>query len=162
MSASSYACCDGSRRRRVDRYLGVMRSPPVDEQEGKAASGVSGLDDIISGGFTRGSLFLIEGSPGTGKTTLALRFLIEGARAGETGLYITLSETKVELLRGAASHGWAIGPPIDVFELQPPDSVLDPKQVQSLLYSADLELGETVKMVFAAVERAAPKRIVID
>ena len=131
-------------------------------QVGQAASGIPGLDDILSGGFARGSLFLIEGNPGTGKTTLALRYLMEGARAGESGLYITLSETKVELLRGAASHGWTVAAPIEIFELQPPESVLDPKQAQSLLYSSDLELGETVKMVFAAVERAQPLRIVID
>ena len=68
----------------------------------KSASGVPGLDDILSGGFAKGSLFLIEGSPGTGKTTLSLRFLLEGAEAGERNLYVTLSETKDELLRGAA------------------------------------------------------------
>jgi circadian clock protein KaiC len=134
----------------------------VGEIVDRAASGIPGLDDILSGGFARGSLFLIEGNPGTGKTTLGLRYLLEGARQGESGLYITLSETKIELLRGAASHGWAVEPPTEVFELRPPDSVLDPKQAQSLLYSSDLELGETVKMIFAAVERAEPKRIVID
>src|SRR5512138_3729319 len=79
-------------------------------------SGVPGLDDILAGGFAKGSLFLIEGSPGTGKTTLALRFLLEGAEAGERNLYITLSETKDELLKGAASHGWTIAPNIEVFE----------------------------------------------
>src|SRR5262245_50164964 len=131
-------------------------------QVGQAASGIPGLDNILSGGFARGSLFLIEGSPGTGKTTLGLRYLIEGARQGERGLYIALSETKDELLRGAASHGWTIEPPIEVFELQPPEGILDPKQAQSLLYSSDLELGETIKMLFAAAERAKPMRIVID
>ena len=75
----------------------------MDEPVGRAASGIPGLDDILSGGFARGSLFLIEGNPGTGKTTLGLRYLLEGARQGESGLYITLSETKIELLRGAAS-----------------------------------------------------------
>ena len=134
----------------------------LEMQRGLAASGAPGLDDILCGGFARGSLFLIEGSPGTGKTTLALSYLMDGARLGETGLYITLSETKAELLRGAASHGWTIAPPIEVFELQPPDSVLDPKQAQSLLYSSDLELGETVKMVFAAIDDAKPTRIVLD
>lgn len=133
-----------------------------DGQTAKAASGIEGLDDILSGGFSRGSLFLVEGSPGTGKTTLALNYLLEGARAGESCLYITLSETKAELLAGAASHGWTVDPSIDVFELQPPDSVLDPKQAQSLLYSSDLELGETVKMVFSANDRAKPSRVVID
>jgi circadian clock protein KaiC len=128
----------------------------------KSASGIPGLDDILSGGFTKGSLFLIEGNPGTGKTTLALRFLLEGAEAGESNLYITLSETKDELLRGAASHGWSLGPNIDVFELQPAESLLNEDQQQSLLYSSDLELGETVKAIFNAVERIKPNRIVLD
>jgi circadian clock protein KaiC len=128
----------------------------------KSASGVPGLDDILSGGFAKGSLFLIEGSPGTGKTTLSLRFLLEGAEAGERNLYVTLSETKDELLRGAASHGWDLGPNIEVFELQPAESLLNEDQQQSLLYSSDLELGETVKAIFDAVERIKPHRIVLD
>jgi circadian clock protein KaiC len=131
-------------------------------QARNAASGIAGLDDVLNGGFARGSLFLVEGNPGTGKTTLALRFLVEGASSGESCLHISLSETKSELIRSAASHGWTLEPHIEVFELQPPDSVLDPKQAQSLLYSSDLELGETITMVFAAVERAKPSRIVLD
>ena len=134
----------------------------MERKLGQAATGITGLDDILSGGFTRGSLFLIEGNPGTGKTTLALQYLMEGARKGESCLYVTLSETKIELVRGAASHGWTIDPRIEVFELQPPDSVLDRKRTQSLLYSSDLELGETVKMVFEAVERVKPTRVVLD
>jgi circadian clock protein KaiC len=132
------------------------------DMQGKAASGVSGLDDVLSGGFTKGSLFLIEGSPGTGKTTLALRFLLEGADAGERNLYITLSETKDELLRGAASHGWTLLPSIEVFELQPAENLLNPDHQQSLLYSSDLELGETIKLIFDTVERVKPHRIVLD
>ena len=128
----------------------------------KSASGVPGLDDILSGGFTRGSLFLIAGSPGTGKTTLALRFLLEGAEVGGRNLYITLSETKDELLRGAASHGWTLAPNIDVFELRPAENLLNEDQQQSLLHSSHLELGETVKAIVDAVERAKPNRIVLD
>jgi circadian clock protein KaiC len=127
----------------------------------KAATGVPGLDDILSGGFTRGALFLVEGTPGTGKTTLALRFLIEGAAERERTLYVTLSETKDELLRGAASHGWSLDG-IEILELQSPQSVVNADRHQSLLYSSDLELGETVKLVFDAVDRLQPERIVLD
>ena len=82
---------------------------------------------------------------------MALRFLLEGA-VGERNLYITLSETKAELLNGAASHGWSLGPNIEVFELQPAERVLDPDQQQSLLYSSELELGETFKLHLETVE----------
>jgi len=128
----------------------------------KAKTGIWGLDDILSGGFSRGHLFLVEGAPGTGKTTIALQFLLEGARAGEKCLYITLSETEQELRDGAASHGWVLDDRIGVFELLPPESLLDDEQQQSLLYSSDLELGETTKQIFEAVERARPSRVVLD
>jgi circadian clock protein KaiC len=123
---------------------------------------VPGLDDILSGGLTRGHVFLLEGSPGTGKTTVALRFLLEGAARGEKGLYVTLSETEAELRSGAASHGWDVDGQIKVFELVPPESLLDPDKQQSLLYSSDLELGETTRLLFDAIDQAKPTRIVID
>ncbi|MBV9904855.1 MAG: AAA family ATPase [Alphaproteobacteria bacterium] len=132
------------------------------EQPKKARTGVAGLDDILGGGFSRGSLFVIEGSPGAGKTTLGLQFLLDGERQGETGLYITLSETADELRSGAASHGWTIGPKIEVFELIPPESLLDADQQQSLLYSSDLELKEATHQIFQAVERLKPSRVVLD
>jgi circadian clock protein KaiC len=128
----------------------------------RAATGIAGLDDILGGGLARNRLHLLEGSPGTGKTTIALQFLLTGAEAGEVGIYISLAETEHELRDGARSHGWTIGPKVEVFELVPPESVLDPEQHQSLLYSSDLELGETVKRIFDAIERLKPKRIVID
>jgi circadian clock protein KaiC len=128
----------------------------------KVNSGIPGLDEILGGGFTRGCLFLIEGNPGTGKTTMALRFLLQGAAAGERNLYITLSETKSELLNGAASHGWSLDSNIEVFELQSAENMLDADQQQSLLYSSELELGETVKLIFDTVERTKPDRIVLD
>src|SRR5436305_2459844 len=129
---------------------------------GKAKTGIWGLDNILSGGFSRGHLFLVEGSPGTGKTTIALQFLLEGARACEKCLYITLSETERELREGAASHGWTLGDRIEVFELLPPESLLDSEQQQSLLYSSDLELGETTKQIVESVERHRPSRVVLD
>jgi circadian clock protein KaiC len=134
----------------------------VDPVAAKAKSGVWGLDDILSGGFTRGHVFLLEGAPGTGKTTLALQFLLEGANAGEKCLYITLSETERELRESAASHGWVLDERLQVFELLPPESLLDSEQQQSLLYSSDLELGETTKQIFEAVERVRPSRVVLD
>lgn len=128
----------------------------------KAETGVSGLDDILAGGLTPGHVYLLEGSPGTGKTTTAIRFLLSGAVKGEQGLYITLSESESELRAGARSHGWEIDGDIRVFELVPPESLLDPDKQQSLLYSSDLELGETTKMIFDEIVRVKPKRIVLD
>ena len=128
----------------------------------RASTGVAGLDDILGGGLARDRLHLLEGSPGTGKTTIALQFLLAGAEAGEAGIYVSLAETEHELRDGARSHGWTIGPKIEIFELVPPESVLDPDQHQSLLYSSDLELGETVQRIFDCIERIKPKRIVID
>jgi circadian clock protein KaiC len=128
----------------------------------KARLGVTGLDDILVGGLTRGHLYLLEGSPGTGKTTIALQFLLDGAQNGETGLYVTLSETEDELRMTAMSHGWDIGDKFNIFELAPPESLLDDEQQQTLLYSSDLELGETTKSMFEAVEAIKPDRIVLD
>jgi circadian clock protein KaiC len=126
-----------------------------------AATGVSGLDDVLSGGLERGRVYLIEGNPGTGKTTVAQQFLITGVSQGERCLYVTLSETEDELRGAAASHGWSLDG-IDIFELVPPESLLDEDQQQSLLYSSDLELGETTRRVFEVFERLKPDRVVMD
>jgi circadian clock protein KaiC len=127
----------------------------------KARTGVPGLDDILLGGLSQERVFLLEGTPGTGKTTIALSFLIEGVKSGEKGLYITLSETAVELQQTAASHGWSLDG-IDIFEVVPPESLLDADQQQSLLYASDLELGETTNLIFEKVEQTKAQRVVLD
>jgi circadian clock protein KaiC len=131
------------------------------KKSGKASTGVAGLDIVLNGGLARARTFLLEGAPGTGKTTIALQFLMEGARAKEHGLYITLSETEDELRATADSHGWRLEG-IDIFELLPPENLLSEDQQQSLLYSSDLELGETTRQIFAEFERVRPDRVVLD
>jgi circadian clock protein KaiC len=138
-----------------------MKTISEDARADDAATGIQGLDDILGGGLKRRRVFLFEGSPGTGKTTAALSFLRAGAANGERTLYVTLSETEAELRDTAASHGWNLED-IEIFELVPPENLLDERQQQSLLYSSDLELGETTKMILEAVERVQPSRVVID
>jgi len=131
------------------------------EPKSKAAIGIPGLDEVLAGGLSKGHVFLLEGEPGAGKTTVALQFLMEGARNGEPSLYIALSETETELRHGATSHGWELDAPIHIYELTP-QSLLDPEKEQSLLYSSDLELGEATRRIFEVFERVKPKRVVLD
>jgi circadian clock protein KaiC len=128
----------------------------------RAGTGVAGLDNVLGGGFACNRLHLLEGNPGSGKTTIALQFLMAGAAQGEVGIYVSLAETEQELRAGARSHGWILDDKVEIFELVPPESVLDPEQQQSLLYSSDLELGETTKRMLEAIERLKPRRVVID
>ena len=127
----------------------------------RPATGITGLDHVLNGGLARNRSFLLEGSPGTGKTTIAMQFLLAGADAGERGLYVTMSETEDELRASAASHGWKLDN-LEIYELVPPETLLTEEQQQSLLYSSDLELGETTKRIFEAYERSKPHRVVID
>jgi circadian clock protein KaiC len=124
-------------------------------------TGVPGLDLILNGGYASNRAHLIEGRPGCGKTTLGLQFLLDGVAAGERCLYITLSESKRELLNVAERHGWSLDG-IDIYELVPPELSLDPKQLQTLVHSSDLELGETVRMALEEIERVKPSRVVFD
>lgn len=131
------------------------------QKRNDAKLGIGGLDDVLGGGLERSRTYLLEGSPGAGKTTIALQFLMTGAGAGERCLYITLSETEDELRATAQSHDWDLAG-IDIYELVPPENLLDEEQQQSLLYSSDLELGETTKRIFEAFERIKPSRVVLD
>lgn len=124
-------------------------------------SGSPALDDILAGGWARARVHLIEGRPGSGKTTLALQFLRAARDRGERALYITLSEGRDELTQSAKSHGWTLDE-IEIYELVPPELSLDPSREQSVVYSSDLELGETVSLVMEEVERIQPSCVVFD
>jgi circadian clock protein KaiC len=132
-----------------------------DDDPPLVSTGNTGLDDILGGGIDPERMYLFEGQPGSGKTTLALQFLLEGARRGEPSLYITLSETERELRLVAKRHGWSLEG-ITVFELIPPETTLDPTQELTVLQPADMELSETTQMIFDQVEALAPARIVVD
>lgn len=127
----------------------------------RVSTGNAGLDNILRGGFPANRLYLLEGTPGSGKTTLALQFLLDGRAKGERGLYITLSETGEELDAVARSHGWSLDG-ISLFELSSADEVLGRGRDQSVLHSFEMELGGTVKLIEDEVERVGPCRVVFD
>ncbi|MFO0796659.1 MAG: ATPase domain-containing protein [Gemmataceae bacterium] len=127
----------------------------------RAATGVAGLDDILGGGLTPNRLYLVEGVPGSGKTTLAMQFLLEGVRRGEPVLYVTLSETAEELRGVAASHGWALDG-VTVRELAPSEDSLRPDDQYTMFHPSEVELGETTRTILADVEATKPTRVVFD
>jgi len=123
--------------------------------------GVAGLDEILRGGLTSDRLYLIEGMPGSGKTTMALQFLLEGVRQGESVLYITLSETKAELQAVACSHGWNLDG-IHIHEVIASEDLLDPAQQHTIFHPSEVELGDTTQNISLIVDTVKPKRVVID
>src|SRR6201996_1673299 len=127
----------------------------------RASTGSVGLDDILGGGFDADRVYLVEGRPGTGKTTLALQFLLEGIRHGEPCLYITLSESERELRAVVKRHGWTLDG-IGVFELVPAEASLDPEQELTLFHPAEMELSETTQHILDRVAKVNPKRVVFD
>ena len=126
-----------------------------------ATTGIQGLDDVLSGGLTPNRLYLLEGVPGSGKTTLAVQFLMEGVRCGEPVLYVTLSESEEELRGVAASHGWSLDG-ITIRELAPSEDSLRPDDQYTMFHPSEIELGETTKTILADVERVKPARVVFD
>jgi circadian clock protein KaiC len=130
-----------------------------DSNDVRSLTGVRGLDTLLAGGLPAHRLHLIEGHPGSGKTTLALQFLLEGRRVGETCLYVTMSETAVELRGVAASHGWSLDG-IEIFELSHPETLA--AEQYTLYHPSEIELGELSKAVLDTIDRIRPARIVLD
>jgi circadian clock protein KaiC len=126
-----------------------------------AATGIAGLDDILGGGLTPHRLYLLEGMPGSGKTTLAFQFLLEGVRRGESVLYVTLSETQEEIRAVADSHGWPVEG-IAMRELVPSEQTLEPGEQYTVFHPSEVELSDTTKRIVEDVEKLKPSRIVFD
>jgi circadian clock protein KaiC len=141
----------------------MTQTEPIESsaEPARVSTGNFGLDDILGGGLDPERVYLIEGRPGTGKTTLALQFLLEGVRRGERCLYVTLSESESELRSVVGRHGWTLDG-IDIFELVPPEASLDPDQELTLFHPAEMELSETTKHILDRVIAVNPSRVVFD
>lgn len=135
--------------------------PTLPKGSDRCPTGIAGLDHILDGGFPRRRLFLVRGRPGTGKTTLGLQFLLEGLRHGESGLYITLSETREELELVAGSHGWRLDG-IELVDLSAVESQLKPDAQTTLLHPSELELARTAQVLQSVIDEQRPHRIVFD
>jgi circadian clock protein KaiC len=131
------------------------------EQLPRASTGILGLDEVLGGGLPHNRMYMIEGDPGAGKTTLAMQFLLEGVRRGETGVYATLSETEEELRDVAHSHGWNLDG-ITICDLQTAEESLKADSQYTLFHPSEIELSETTRTVLEAVEAIKPRRVIFD
>jgi len=138
-----------------------LSSISPDNSEIRLLTGVEGLDDILNGGLPRGHLYMVEGDPGTGKTTLALQFLLQGARVKEKGIYVTLSESKLELEQVARSHGWDISN-ISIYEMVPDDEDLSAEAQYTVFHPSEVELADTITSILKQIETVDPQRVVFD
>lgn len=127
----------------------------------RVKTGVSGLDEVLHGGLQAGHIYLIDGTPGAGKTTLAMQYLMEGATRGETTLYVTLSETESELRASATSHHWNLDG-VSIREYAPTDAMLEKDSGLTMFRSSEVELGETLTRILSDIETLQPRRVVID
>lgn len=130
-------------------------------QDPRISTGTAGLDIVLKGGLTPGRIYLLEGAPGSGKTTLGLQFLLEGIRQKEKSLYVTLSETHEELAAVVDSHGWSLDG-MDIFELSSAEEVLGDGRQQTVLHPWEIELSATVDLIMKRVEETKPTRLVFD
>src|SRR6185369_15280530 len=131
------------------------------KQADRCASGIPGLDEVLNGGLIAQRMYLVDGNPGAGKTTLALQFLLEGARLGERCLYVTLSETALELRAVAASHGWSLDG-VEIVELIVDEGALHGDAQLTMLHASEVELTETTRKLINALNELNPTRLVID
>jgi circadian clock protein KaiC len=138
-----------------------MDSASTKTQPPMLGTGIEGLDDVLAGGLTPNRLYVLEGAPGAGKTTVALQFLMEGVRQGEQVLYVTLSETSQELQGVADSHGWDLGG-IHVREMLPSADSLQPEEQYTMFHPSEVELSETTQRILRDAEALSPRRIVFD
>jgi circadian clock protein KaiC len=132
-----------------------------DSPEIRLKTGIGGLDDVLNGGLPKGHLYLVEGAPGTGKTTLAMQFLLAGIATGEKGMYVTLSESIRELRQVAGSHGWKIDDLV-LYEMVPPEEDLGSDAQYTVFHPSEVELADTITAITKQVEKENPDRIVFD
>jgi circadian clock protein KaiC len=158
---SSMDVGEGLVREDMQKYERQEDERQAEEGGARVSTGIAGLDDVLGGGLDADRLYLLEGEPGAGKTTIALQYLLEGARRGEKGLYVTLSESERELRLVAARHGWSLDQ-LSVFELVPAEASLDPERELTLFHPAELELSETSKLIFDRVNEVRPLRVAFD
>jgi circadian clock protein KaiC len=138
----------------------IPRSSQIPKFE-RIQTGIAGLDNVLNGGLPKGHLYLVEGDPGTGKTTLALQFLLEGIRNGESVIYVTLSESKMELEQVAASHGWPFEL-LHIFEMAPLQDDLSPEAQYTVFHPSEVELSDTITAILEQVDLCKPQRVVFD